>query len=226
MPIPSNLSFEEAAAIPEVFSTAYQALFWLGDLKDNQSVLIHGGASGVGTAAIQLARKLRRDVTVVVTASNEQKLEACRQLGATELINYKTQPDFDKIIKQKLPGRGVDLIIDYIGGSYLERNIHALRVDGKMVLLGLLGGASTPGSISLASILMKRLSIIGSTLRSRSLEYRSRLAQELTDNVLPLFEDKSIRPVVDKVFPWESVADAHNYMERNLNIGKIILKVE
>jgi len=226
MPIPARCSFTEAACIPEVFSTAYQALFWLGDIRDKQSVLIHGGASGVGTAAIQLATKLRREVTVAVTASTEDKLEACKNLGASQLINYKTSPDFDVVVKDKVPGGGADLIIDYIGGNYFEKNLKSLKMDGKLVLLGLLSGPNTPGSVSIGNILVKRLSILGSTLRSRSLEYRSRLTQDVVRNVLPLIESQAARPVLDRVFSWKEVQEAHRYMEQNKNIGKVVMTVD
>ncbi|MDX5421644.1 MAG: NAD(P)H-quinone oxidoreductase [Hymenobacteraceae bacterium] len=220
MPVPQNLSMEEAAAIPEVFLTAYQALAWLGKLQAGERVLIHAGASGVGTAAIQLARAMRAEV--LVTAS-EQKLEACRKLGASRAINYKEVPFEDEVLAHT-NGEGVDVIVDFVAGPYFKQNIECLRQDGRLVLLASLGGGKVEG-FDLRQILIKRLQLIGSTLRSRSKEYQIRLTQEMSAFAMPLFADGCMWPVVDSVFNWKDVAAAHRYMEENKNIGKIVLKV-
>ncbi|OYD07365.1 NAD(P)H-quinone oxidoreductase [Paludifilum halophilum] len=221
MPIPEGLSFEEAAAIAEVFLTAYQTLFWLGSLEKDQRVLIHAGASGVGTAAIQLAKWA--GARVFVTAGSEKKLDVCRKLGADHGINYKEEA-FDTEVKKATEGEGVDLILDFIGASYWEKNMASLGLDGTLVLISTLSGTRLD-HFNLAPFLAKRIQVIGTTLRSRSLSYKIRLSQDFSRNALPLFEDGRLKPVVDRVFPMEEVQEAHRYMEANKNIGKIILRI-
>lgn len=222
MPIPENLSFEEAAAIPEVFLTAWQALVWLGKLQPGERVLLHAGASGVGTAAIQLARALKAEV--LVTAS-EGKLHACKELGAHKLINYQ-DPDvpFEDEVLAYTNGEGVDVIIDFIAGPYFNQNIDCLRLDGRLVILASLGGGKVH-DVDLRKILTKRLQVIGSTLRSRTKEYQIKLTEDMSRFALPLFKEGKLKPVVDSVYSWEDVAEAHRYMEQNKNIGKIVLRV-
>lgn len=220
MPVPANLSMEEAAAIPEVYLTAYQALVWLGKLQAGERVLVHAGASGVGTAAIQLARAIKAEV--LVTAS-EKKLQACLNLGAHKAINYKTT-SFEDEVMSYTNSEGVDVIVDFIAAPYFKPNIDCLRLDGRLVLLASLGGGKV-NEFDLRKILMKRLQVMGSTLRSRSLGYQIKLTQEMCDFSMPLFHNGSIKPVVDSVFDWKDVADAHRYMEENNNIGKIVLRV-
>lgn len=217
MPIPENLSYKEAAAIPEVFLTAFQAIKWLGNLTSGESVLIHAGASGVGTAAIQIAKHL--GAKVIVTAS-KGKHEICQQLGADVIIDYQAGPFLESV---KAEG-GVDLIIDFIGGNYFSQNISALKVDGRMVMLALIGGAKVEG-VDLRKVLGKRLSIKGSTLRSRSLDYQIQLTQDFAQFALPLFKSGVLKPVVDSEFALSDAAQAHQYMEENKNAGKIVLKV-
>ncbi|WP_347157661.1 NAD(P)H-quinone oxidoreductase [Pontibacter chitinilyticus] len=220
MPLPDKLSMEEAAAIPEVFLTAYQALVWLGKLQAGERVLLHAGASGVGTAAIQLARAKKAEV--LVTASGP-KLQACLDLGAQQAINYKEQ-SFEEEVMAYTNSEGVDVIIDFIGAPYFKSNIRCLRQDGRMVLLASLGGGKVE-DFDLRSLLAKRLQVMGSTLRSRSSAYQIKLTQEMSAFVLPLLQNGSIKPVVDTVFDWKDVADAHRYMQENRNIGKIVLRV-
>lgn len=221
MPVPQNLSMEEAAAIPEVFLTAYQALVWLGKLQEGERVLLHAGASGVGTASIQLARAIKAEV--LVTAS-EQKTQACLDLGAAKAINYK-KTSFEQEVQAYTNSEGVDVVIDFIAGPYFKNNINCLRLDGRLVILASLGGGKVE-DFDLRKILAKRLQVIGTTLRSRTRQYQMQLTKEMSEFALPLFQSGKIKPVVDSVFDWEDVADAHRYMEENKNIGKIVLRVK
>lgn len=220
LPIPGNLDFLAAAAIPEAFLTAFQALVWIADLKAGEKVLIHAGASGVGTAALQLVRLL--GATAYVTASAD-KHALCTALGATHCIDYKTE-DFANVIKEYTEGRGVDVVLDFLGASYLERNLQALAMDGRMVMLATMGGAQAP-NVNLGQVLMKRLRIQGSTLRARSLTYKTELTTAFMNLTWSHFATGQLFPVVDKVFDWEEVAQAHLYMEENKNQGKIVLSV-
>ncbi|PZN06853.1 MULTISPECIES: NAD(P)H-quinone oxidoreductase [Thermaerobacter] len=222
LPVPPNLSFEEAAAIPEAFLTAYQTLFWIGRLRAGEWVLIHAGASGVGTAAIQLARDA--GARVAVTAGSEAKLEACRQLGAEVALNYKLGP-FAPALREAVGERGVDLILDFVGAPYWEQNLECLATDGRLVLIATMGGGVVD-RFDLRRLMGKRLQVTGTTLRSRSLEYKVQLTREFAVRVLPKLARGAIRPVIDRVFPWDQVREAHRYMERNLNIGKIVLRVD
>ena len=219
--IPESLSFKQAAGVAEVFLTAYQALFWLGSLRKNKSVLIHAGASGVGTAAIQLAKT--QNCQIMTTAGSEKKVEYCEQLGASLGINYK-KVDFEKTVLEYTKGYGADLILDFIGGPYLNKNLECIANDGHIVILGLLGGRIAE-NIDLGTLLTKRISIKGSTLRNRSNDYKAQLAKEFSEKTIKLLSDGTIFPVIDRVFPWEKVKDAHDRMEANLNTGKIILTV-
>lgn len=219
MSIPENLDFLAAAAIPEAFLTAFQALVWIAELKAHDKVLIHAGASGVGTAALQLVHLL--GATAYVTASAD-KHALCSALGAQKCIDYKTQ-DFAACIKEWTDGRGVDVVLDFLGASYLERNLQSLAMDGRMVMLAVMGG--TQSSINLGQVLMKRLRIQGSTLRARSLTYKVELTKAFMALTWPHFASGQLFPVVDKVFDWEEVAQAHLYMEGNKNQGKIVLSI-
>lgn len=217
---PESLSYEEAAAIPETFLTAYQALVWLGKISRNETVLIHAGASGVGTSAIQLARHLF-DATIITTASQQHKLDACRELGADYTINYKDQ-DFADVITDELGSNAVDLIIDFVGAPYWQKNIDVLGMDGRMVYLSFLGGHRIE-NMSLVPILRKRLSIKGSTLRNRSEDYKIKLTKKFADQTLNLFRKGTIKPVIDSIFDWEKAEEAHKRMADNKNTGKIVL---
>lgn len=223
MLIPEHLSFEEAAAIPEVFLTAYQTLFMIGQLQANETVLIHAGGSGVGTAAIQLAKQLGQ-ANVITTAGSEEKLEFCRSLGADDCINYKEQ-NFDEEILKITNNQGVDLILDFIGASYWNKNISSIKVDGRWVLIGILGGA-TIENVNLMDLLLKRIQLTGTLLTPRSDEYKVALTNEFFAKTQDLFANHKLRPIVDQIFPFDQIQQAHEHMESNKNIGKIILKVD
>ncbi|MFO7800594.1 NAD(P)H-quinone oxidoreductase [Rhodohalobacter sp.] len=214
------ISFEEAAAIPEVFLTAYQALIWLGELKEGETVLIHAGASGVGTAAIQLAKHLK-NAQIAVTAGSKEKLDLCRSLGSTLHINYKEQ-DFAEKIKERFGENSIDLIIDFVGSPYWKNNISSLGMDGRIVYLSMLGGAEVK-EMDLVPILRKRLTIRGSTLRNRSLEYKKQLTEEFWNSTKDLFEKEKLTPVISAIVDWANVEKAHKMMSENKNAGKIIL---
>lgn len=221
LPWPQGFDAEQVAAVPEVFLTAFQALRWLARLQEGERILVHAGASGVGTAAIQLARAMKAEVAATASAG---KHDLCRKLGATLAIDYKTE-SFAERIAAHTEGHGVDVIIDFIGGPYFQHNLKALAVEGRLVILAFLGGVK-PGEVNLGPILRKRLQIIGSTLRARDLDYKTRLSQDLQRFAWPLFEKGVMQPVVDRVYDWSQVADAHRYMESNQSQGKIVLKVE
>ncbi|PEL13276.1 NAD(P)H-quinone oxidoreductase [Bacillus sp. AFS017336] len=222
IPIPDHLSFEDAAAIPEVFLTAYLNLFELGKLKENETVLIHAGASGVGTAAIQLAREL--GAKSIVTAGNESKLAACTDLGANYVVNYKNE-DFKTKVEEITVHAGVDVILDFIGASYFHQNLQSLTTNGRLILIGTMGGIKV-NDVNLLPLLTKRISIIGSTLRSQTLEQKIHLTNQFKKFVLPLFTNNKIKPIIDSVYSWHEVNEAHSRMENNLNIGKIVLKID
>jgi len=219
MPIPGGLTFKETAAVPETFITAYQALFLLAELQPGETVLIHAGASGVGTAAIQLARSVVSEI--FVTCGKPHKAEACKKLGADYAINY-TKEDFAEQIAQITNDQGIDVILDFIGANYWQQNLSSLALDGRLILLGLLGGHITDG-FSLLPVLKKRISLIASTLRSRSLEYKINLTQKFKDDFLGKLAAGEISPVIDSVLHWHDVEQAHERMAQNKNTGKIVL---
>jgi putative PIG3 family NAD(P)H quinone oxidoreductase len=219
-PVPQGLSMEEAVAIPEVFLTAFQAIRWLADLQKGETLLIHAGASGVGTAAIQIAKTL--GAQPMVTAS-KSKHDFCLKLGAVHAIDYKNE-DFEIAARELTEGQGLHVIMDFIGGPYFQQNLNSLALDGRLVMQGFMGGPKL-SEVNLAPILRRRLKVIGSTLRSRTLEYKIALAKDLYDFAWPLFESGELKPIIDSVFDWEEVVKAHRYMEANKNIGKIVLKV-
>ncbi|HBI03193.1 MAG TPA: NADPH:quinone oxidoreductase [Paenibacillaceae bacterium] len=221
IPIPDHFSFEEAAAIPEVFLTAYLNLFFLGKLQQGQTVLIHAGASGVGTAAIQLVREV--GATSIVTAGSAEKLDACLTLGANNAINYKEGP-FAPAVKELTGGKGVHIILDFIGASYFEQNVKSLAMDGKLIIIGTMGGAKAE-NVNLGLLLFRRLQVIGTALRSQPVEKKIELTQSFIDFALPRFKDDRLVPVIDSIYEWEEVNEAHDRMEQNLNTGKIVLKV-
>jgi len=222
MPIPEGLSFEEAAAIPEVFLTAFQALRWLGQLKKGQTVLIHSGASGLGTAAIQLAKSL--ETTVFATAGTEEKVQACLNLGAKKAIDYRSTPHFASPLLKWTDGRGVDLIIDTVGASFWQENIQALAQEGKIICIAYLSGAHI-ADFDLSLLQKKWGSLIGSRLRDRSLAYKIALTREFSAFALPLFASRTLRPVVHSILPLESAEQAHTLLHTNQTIGKVVLKV-
>jgi len=220
LPIPESLSFEEAAGVPEVFATAYDALLLQLNLRMGERLLIHAVASGVGLAALQLAKTAA--CTVLGTAGSDEKLERAREFGLDVGINYR-QADFAETVSHETGDRGVDAILDLVGAKYWEKNLSALARRGRLILVGLVSGAKAETNLSL--ILNKRLTIIGTVLRARSLEEKISLTQSLRRHVIPLFEAGRLRPVIDRVFELEQAAEAHAYMESNANMGKIVLRV-
>ncbi|MEO1652682.1 MAG: NAD(P)H-quinone oxidoreductase [Bacteroidota bacterium] len=218
--IPEGMSYEQAAAIPEVFLTAYQALIWLARLQENERVLIHAGASGVGTAAIQIARAWKAQVFCTASAA---KHSLCKELGAQECIDYKNQ-DFKEIILKRTQDKGVNIIIDFIAAAYFQKNLAVLGMDGRLVLLALLGGIQV-NNFNMATLLRKRLSLMGSTLRARALDYQIKLSQDFWNFAESRFQAGELKPIIDSVLDWQDVVDGHKKMEANLNAGKIILKV-
>lgn len=221
MRIPGNLSFEQAAAIPEVFLTAYRNLFDVCGLGPGQTVLVHAGASGVGTAAIQLVREAGG--SALVTAGSPEKIARCVTLGARAGWNYKDGP-FAPWIAEQTGGRGVDIVLDFVGAPYFEQNLQALAVDGRMAVVGTLGGADVP-KFSLRTLMSKRLLIAGAGLRSMDTARKIALTRAFSEFALPRFADGRLVPVVDSVFDWNDVGDAHLRMESNANVGKIVLRV-
>ncbi|RAL26966.1 NAD(P)H-quinone oxidoreductase [Thermoflavimicrobium daqui] len=221
MPIPDSLSLEQAAAIAEVFLTAYQALFWIAHICPHETVLIHAGASGVGTAAIQLVKSMGG--RSIVTVGSEAKRAFCLQLGADYAINYKKGPFLSEVMAYTQE-KGVHIILDFIGASYWEQNLDALQIDGRLVLISALGGAKLQNT-SLQKILMKRLQITGTTLRARSRDYKVELIKDFMTYALPRFDNGQLNPIIDRVFPFEQVKNAHQYMEENKNMGKILLQL-
>lgn len=221
MRIPDNLSFEEAAAIPEVFLTAFLNLFKLGGLKAGQTALIHAGASGVGTAALQLAREA--GVRTLATAGSPAKREACLRLGAEAAFDYRAGP-FLPAVRQSTGGRGVDVILDFVGASYWEQNLDALAPDGKLIVVGTMGGSRVHG-LDLGRLLARRLQVIGTALRSQPPEKKVSLTAEFAEYALPRFASGNLKPIVDSVWDWADVEKAHAHMEANRNVGKIVLRV-
>ncbi|RKP08115.1 NAD(P)H quinone oxidoreductase, PIG3 family [Thamnocephalis sphaerospora] len=221
--IPVDLSFEEAAGLPEVWYTAYQALHLIAGLEHGQDVLIHAGASGVGIAAIQLARQAgaRR---IIVTCGSEEKIAFCKGLGATHAINYRTD-SFRERVAEWTEGKGVNVLVDFVGADYWLDNIESLGLDGCMVILAFMSGVSVP-EFSIAPILRKRLRIEGSTLRSRSIAYQSALRGHFVASVLPGVINGELKHVIDRTFSWRDVAEAHRYMESNQSRGKIIMTID
>lgn len=221
LPIPATLSFEQAAAIPEAFLTAYLNLFTLGKLQAGETVLIHAGASGVGTAAIQLARAA--GARVFTTAGSEAKLARCRELGAAVAINYHAEA-FATRVQQETGGQGVNLILDFIGAPYWDANLAALARSGRLMLIGFLGGSR--GQIDLGPILARSLTIGGTTLRRTSLPEKVALTEAFAAFGLERLARGALQPVIDTVYPLDQAAEAHSLMERNRNVGKIVLRVE
>ncbi len=218
MPVPANIDFDEAAAIPEVFLTAYDALFRQCGLATGESVLVHAAGSGVGTAAIQLAHAA--SCRTFGTAGSASKLDAARALGLDVGINYREQ-DFAEVVARETAGAGVQVVLDVIGAPYWEQNLAALGQQGRMIIVGTMGGAKL--EVNLGALMGKRLQVHGTLLRARPLEQKAQLTQEFVARVVPLFASGAVRPIVDRVFPLAEVADAHRAMEANENFGKLVL---
>ncbi|MDE0660262.1 MAG: NAD(P)H-quinone oxidoreductase [Gammaproteobacteria bacterium] len=217
---PATLTLEEAAAIPEVFATAYLNLYMEARLARGECALIHAGASGVGTAAIQMCAAFGNPV--FVTAGSQDKIDRCVEFGADAGMN-RHEGDFTETIRTWTDGRGADVILDPVGGAYLAANLASLATDGRLVIIGLLGGARA--EVALGTMMVKRLRIIGSTLRARSIAAKATVMDALKERVWPLLEDGTIRPVIEHVYPIEEVADAHERIAGNQTVGKVVLRV-
>jgi len=218
--IPGNLSFTDAAAIPEAFITAHDAIFTLGDLREGETLLVHAVGSGVGLAALQLAKA--KNAIVIGTSRTSGKLDKCREFGLDFAIPIGEDSDFAAIVKDKTAGQGANLIIDLVGASYFRANLDSLAVKGRLILVGLTGGAAAEFNLSIA--LQKRLRIIGTVLRGRSVEEKAEAVSKFAKEVLPLFESGKVKPNVDKIFRFEEVETAHTYLESNESFGKVILE--
>jgi putative PIG3 family NAD(P)H quinone oxidoreductase len=221
LPVPSGLSIVEAAALPETFFTVWTNLFERGGCKAGDRVLIHGGTSGIGTTAIQLAAAW--GARVFATAGSELKARACERLGAVRGIDYRTE-DFVEVTRRETDGAGVGLILDMLGASYFARNIEALALEGRLVVISLIGGSRT--DINLSTLLSKRLTVTGSTLRIRTVAQKALIAEALEHNVWPLLAAGRVRPVIHAEFPLEQAAEAHRLMETSQHIGKIVLTLQ
>jgi NADPH:quinone reductase len=221
MPVPPNLTLEQAASIPEVFLTAFDALHVQCELRMGESVLIHAAGSGVGTAGIQLAAA--QGCRVFGTAGSADKLERAAELGLHVGINYREQ-DFADVVRERTDGRGVDVILDLIGAPYWDQNLVAIALKGRMVIVGTMGGGRVE-SMNIGALMQKRALVRGTLLRARPLEEKATLIQRFVHQVVPLFANETIQPVVDRVFPLEEVGEAHRLMESNANFGKIVLAI-
>ncbi|WP_114394557.1 NAD(P)H-quinone oxidoreductase [Oleisolibacter albus] len=218
LPVPAGLSLEEAAALPETCFTVWTNVVERGGLRAGDSFLVHGGTSGIGSTAIQLAKA--RGATVFATAGGPEKVEACRRFGADHAIDYRAE-DFVAVVKQATGGRGVDVILDMVGGDYVARNIEALAVEGRHVSIAFLQGAKV--ALNLMPVMLKRLTLTGSTLRARSVAQKGALAEALRREVWPLIEQGRLRPHIHARFPLEQAAAAHALMESSSHVGKIVL---
>jgi NADPH2:quinone reductase len=216
--VPSSLSMNEAAAVPETFFTVWHNVFERGALKAGETLLIHGGSSGIGTTAIQLAKAF--GAKVIVTAGSKDKCDACLKLGADRAIDYKTE-DFVAETKAATGGAGANVILDMVGGDYIERNYEAAAIEGRIVQIAFLGNAKA--MVDFRRIMLKRLTHTGSTLRARAIEDKAAIARALEAKVLPLLRDGKVKPLMDSVYPLERASEAHARMESSHHIGKIVL---
>jgi NADPH2:quinone reductase len=219
LPIPDGFSMEEAAAVPETFFTVWTNVYQRSRLQGGETLLVHGGASGIGTTAIQLAQA--RGNRVFVTAGSDARCRACEELGAERGINYRTE-DFVAITQELTDGRGVDVILDMVGGDYIARNIKALATEGRLCFIAFLGGSKA--EINFAPLMMKRATITGSTLRARSVLEKGAIAEELRREVLPLLESGRIRPVMHATFPLARAAEAQSAIDGD-HVGKVVLSI-
>ena len=222
MRIPESMSFEEAACVCESYITAFLNVFMIGEFKDGQTAILHGGGGGVNTAAIQLCRALTPNSKLIVTAAPE-KSDRVKELGANLVINFRETPDFTEAVKEFTGKKGVDLILDHIGAKYLAPNMNSLAYKGKMVSIGVTSGIKA--ELNLALMMVKRQSIIGSVLRSRPVPEKAEIVAEFTRRALPKFADRTIVPIVEKVFTLDQVADAHRMMEEDRHFGKIVMRI-
>jgi NADPH:quinone reductase len=220
MTVPKGLGMVEAACVPETFMTVWHNVFERGALKAGETFLVHGGSSGIGSTAIQLATQF--GARVFATAGSAEKCAYCESLGAERAINYKTQ-SFAQEIKTLTEGRGVDVILDMVGGEYIQDNIACAAEDGRIVQIAFLKGSRV--QLDLMPLMLKRLILTGSTLRPRKPEFKAHLARELEQKVWPLLESGAVKIVIDKVFPFDQAAEAHRHMESSAHMGKIVLKL-
>jgi putative PIG3 family NAD(P)H quinone oxidoreductase len=220
LPFPDGFDAVKAASLPETFFTVWQNVFVRGGLKSGESFLVHGGTSGIGVTAIQLARAF--GATVYATAGSAEKCDAIAGLGAARAINYREE-DFVAVLKAQTGGKGVDLILDMVGGDYVERNIHATAEDGRIHQIAFQTGSKV--TVDLMRLMLKRITLTGSTLRPRTMEVKGRLARGLEEQVWPLLSRGEVKPVIDSTFPLEKASEAHRRMETNAHIGKIILTI-
>ncbi|KAI3880443.1 hypothetical protein MKW92_039444 [Papaver armeniacum] len=218
LPIPSGVSLKDAAGFPEVACTVWSTVFMTSRLTSGETFLVHGGSSGIGTFAIQMAKYC--GAKVFVTAGNTEKLAVCKNLGADVCINYKTE-DFVSRVKEETDGKGVDVILDNVGGSYFQRNLASLNIDGRLFIIGFQGGTAT--QVNLAPFLQRRLTVQGAGLRSRSSENKTSIVSEVEKNVWPAIASGKVKPVIYKSLPLSEVAAAHKLMESSAHIGKILL---
>jgi NADPH2:quinone reductase len=219
LPIPRGLSMLEAASLPETYFTVWSNVYDRAHLAPAETLLVQGGTSGIGVAAIQLAAALGN--RVFATAGTDEKCRACVALGADRAINYRTE-DFAEVVKESTHGKGVDVILDMVGGSYVQRELGCLADDGRLVFIALLGGAKV--EVGLGQVLLRRLTVTGSTLRPRSVAFKADIARKLRERVWPLIEDGLIKPVIYRTFPMQDAAQAHALMETSAHVGKVMLQ--
>ena len=220
LPLPDGMDLAQAASLPETFFTVWINVFERGALQPGETLLVQGGASGIGVTAIQMARAFGS--RVFATAGSAEKCAACEDLGAERAINYHTE-DFAEVVRQLTGGKGVDVILDMVGGEYLQRELKSLATDGRLSIIAFLGGSKA--TLDMGDVLYRRLTITGSTLRPRSIAYKAQIAAALREKVWPLLSQGRIRPVIHRVFPLEQAAAAHSMMESGAHIGKILLSV-
>lgn len=220
LPIPKGLSVVEAASLPETFFTVWSNVFDRAQLKNAETFLVQGGTSGIGVAAIQMA--VARGHRVFATAGSDDKCRICESLGAERGINYRTE-DFVEVVKSITGGKGVDVILDMVGGDYVAREINCLADDGRLAIIALLGGVN--GLVDLGQLLRRRLSITGSTLRPRPIAFKAAIARNLLEHIWPLLESGKIKPMIYRVFPLDQAVQAHMLMESSTHMGKIVLQV-
>ena len=221
MRIPDRLDFHQAACVCETYITAYLNIFMLAGLRDGETVLVHGGGGGVNTSAIQLCKALTPNATVIITASTG-KVERVRALGADHVIDYRNE-DFAEGVAAATGKRGADVILDHLGGLYLKRNLRSLALGGRLVIIGLMGGAKS--EINLGPLMVRRQRVIGSVLRSRPVDEKAVITKEFNETVVPMFADGRIEPLIHQVLPLEDAAAAHRVMESSAHFGKIVLEV-
>ncbi|MBW2503802.1 MAG: NAD(P)H-quinone oxidoreductase [Deltaproteobacteria bacterium] len=222
IPIPSGMSFEQAACICESYITAFLNIFMIGDFQDGQTLIAHGGGGGVNTAAIQLCKALTPNSKLIVTA-HPSKIDRVSELGADLVINYLESPDFTDIVKEFTQKKGVDLILDHVGAKYLAPNMKSLAYKGKLVVIGVISGIKA--ELNLALMMVKRQQIIGSVLRSRPVSEKAEIVAEFRKRAMPKFADRSIVPIIEQTFSLDDVVAAHRMMEEDHHFGKIVLKI-